>query len=67
MVIIVLLCLAIIVFLLRYNFFRLPKKGLAVLLYHSVTDKKSFTNLDKFSISLEQFEKQIKFLKKNGL
>jgi peptidoglycan/xylan/chitin deacetylase (PgdA/CDA1 family) len=66
MVIILLLCLTIIVFLLRYNFFRLPKKGLVVLLYHSVTDKKSFTNLDKFSISLEQFEKQIKFLKKMG-
>jgi peptidoglycan/xylan/chitin deacetylase (PgdA/CDA1 family) len=64
MVIIALLCLAIIVFLLRYNFFRLPKKGLVVLLYHSVTDKKSFTDLDKFSVSLKQFEKQVKFLKK---
>ncbi|OSS42329.1 Polysaccharide deacetylase [Desulfurella amilsii] len=66
MVIIALLFLAIIVFLLRYNFFRLPKKGLVVLLYHSVTDKKSFTSLDKFSVSISKFEKQIKFLKKMG-
>lgn len=63
---IALLCLVIVVFLLRYNFFRLPKKGLVVLLYHSVSNKKSFTSLDKFNVNLEQFEKQIKFLKKMG-
>lgn len=66
MLAIVFVCLAIIVFLLRYNFFRLPRKGLVVLLYHSVTDKKSFTNLDKFSVSLKQFENHIKFLKLMG-
>ncbi|MGC8501500.1 polysaccharide deacetylase family protein [Desulfurella sp.] len=66
MFLIILLCFVIIIFLLRYNFFRLPKKGIIILLYHSVSSQKSNTSLDKFNISLEKFEKQIKFLKKLG-
>ncbi len=55
-----------IVLMLRYNFFRLPKKGLVILLYHSVDNAKTQTNLDKFTISLDSFEKQVRLLKKLG-
>jgi len=58
--------LVILVFLVRYNFFRLPKKGVLVLLYHRIDDKPVGTDLDKFSISLKTFEKQVERLKKKG-
>ena len=51
-------------FLLRYNFFRVPKKGILVLLYHRIDDKPVGTDLDKFSISKETFEKQVAYLKR---
>lgn len=66
MLFLVLLCCILIAFLLRYNFFRLPKKGIVILLYHSISSQKSNTSLDKFNITLEKFEKQIKFLKRFG-
>ncbi len=37
-----------------------------MLLYHRVSDEKTRTSLDKFSISLETFEKQVEALKKRG-
>ncbi len=64
--IILLFGLGFIAFLLRYNFFRLPKKGIVVLLYHSVDNVKTQTNLDKFTIGLDSFEKQMRLLKKLG-
>ncbi len=54
------------IFLARYNFFRLPKKGILVLLYHRIDDKPTGTSLDKFSIPLKIFEKHIKILRKKG-
>ncbi|AHF97612.1 polysaccharide deacetylase [Desulfurella acetivorans A63] len=66
MFLIILLCFVIIIFLLRYNFFRLPKKGLVILLYHSIDNTNHHTSLDKFTISKETFEKHIKFLRKLG-
>lgn len=66
MLFLVLLGCIFIVFLLRYNFFRLPKKGIVILLYHNISSQKSNTSLDKFSITLEKFENQIKFLKRLG-
>ena len=58
--------LFILAFLARYNFFRPTKKGILVLLYHRIDDKKTHTPLDKFSISLTKFEKQILYLKKKS-
>ena len=58
--------LAFLVFLLRYNFFRPPRKGILVLLYHRVDDKPTGTDLDKFSIPLKTFERQVERLKKKG-
>ncbi len=65
-VIFLLFLFLILVFLLRYNFFRPPRKGILVLLYHRIDDKPTRTDLDKFSISLKTFEKQVKRLKKKG-
>ncbi len=59
----VLLCLA---FLIRFNFFRKPVKGVLVLLYHRIDNKPTGTSLDKFSISSDTFEKQIRLLKRMG-
>ncbi len=56
----------IVIFLLRYNFFRIPKKGLVILLYHSIDNSCYDCNLNKFTIPNSKFEKQIKFLKKLG-
>jgi len=56
----------IVLFLVRYNFFRVPRKGILVLLYHRISDEKTGTSLDKFSISLETFERQVETLKKRG-
>ncbi len=66
MFLIILLCFVIIIFLLRFNFFRLPKKGLVILLYHSIDDTKQNANHGKFTISKETFENHIKFLKRLG-
>ncbi len=57
---------AIVIFLLRYNFFRPSQKGILVLLYHRIDDKPTGTDLDKFSISIDTFEKHVKRLKKKG-
>ncbi|WP_162138541.1 polysaccharide deacetylase family protein [Hippea alviniae] len=54
------------VFLARFNFFRIPKKGILVLLYHRIDDKPTGKSIDKFSISLSRFEEQIKYLKSKG-
>ena len=53
-------------FFLRYNFFRIPKRGILVLLYHRVSDSPTGTSLDKFSISLKTFERQVYTLRKKG-
>ncbi|AEA33064.1 polysaccharide deacetylase family protein [Hippea maritima] len=66
MVFFVLLFLLLVVFLVRYNFFRLPKRGILVLLYHRVDDRPTGTSLDKFSLPLSRFEWQISYLKKKG-
>ncbi len=50
-------------FLIRFNFFRLPRKGIVVLLYHRIDEKLTNSSLDKFSISADVFEKQLKYLK----
>ncbi len=53
-------------FLARFNFFRIPKKGVSVLLYHRISAQPSGTAVDKFSVSPETFEKQIKYLKRKN-
>ncbi len=53
-------------FLARFNFFRFPKKGIAVLLYHRINNMPTKTSLDKFSISPKAFERQLIYLKKMG-
>ncbi|WP_025270754.1 polysaccharide deacetylase family protein [Hippea sp. KM1] len=58
--------LLVVIFLVRYNFFRIPKKGILVLLYHRIDESPTNTSLDKFSISPEEFEKQIAYLRKRG-
>ncbi len=54
------------IFLARYNFFRVPHRGILVLLYHRISDEKTGSSLDKFSISLKSFERQVYTLKKRG-
>ncbi len=66
MIYISLFLLFIVVFLVRFNFFRPPKKGIIVLLYHRIDNKPTGSSLDKFSISENVFEKQMIFLKKRG-
>ncbi len=50
-------------FLARYNFFRPKRKGILVLLYHSLEEKNKGY---KFSVSKKRFEWQLKLLKKRG-
>ncbi len=64
MLVVILLFLLAATFLLRYNFFRQPKNGILVLLYHRIDNKPVGTDLDKFSISNYIFEKQVAYLKK---
>ncbi len=66
MIYLALFFLSIVALLLRFNFYRLPKKGICVLLYHRIDDSPTNTSLDKFSISPSTFEKQVKYLKKKG-
>lgn len=66
MIYLTLFFLSIFALLLRFNFYRLPKKGISVLLYHRIDDSPTNSSLDKFSISPSIFEKQIKYLKKKG-
>jgi len=66
MIYLALFFLGVFAFLLRFNFYRPPKKGIAVLLYHRIDDSLTNTSLDKFSISPLVFEKHIKYLKKKG-
>ncbi len=53
-------------FLARFNFFRIPHKGILILLYHRIGEVSTHTTLDKFSVSKKQFEKQMVMLKKMG-
>ena len=62
----ILFILLLVIFLARFNFFRIPKKGILVLLYHRIDDKPTGKSIDKFSISLNKFEEQIKYLKSKG-
>ncbi len=57
---------AISIFLLRFNFFRKPQKGILVLLYHRISDEKTGYSVDKFSISPQVFKKHLSILKKHG-
>ncbi len=66
MILFIVAFLLIVLFLVRYNFFRIPHRGILVLLYHRVSDEKTRTSLDKFSISLKTFERQVEALKKRG-
>ncbi len=66
MVYIALFFLALIVFLARFNFFRVPKKGVLVLLYHRVSNEKRPSGVGKFAVSPETFRWQLRFLKRMG-
>ncbi len=64
--ILTLIVILLIIFLMRYNFYRIPKKGIVVLLYHSIDNNKYSSGLDKFTVSPNNFEKHVKFIKKMG-
>ncbi len=59
-----LLIIALLAFLARFNFFRPKRKGILILLYHSISEKPD--KRYKFSVSKRMFEWQMKFLKKMG-
>lgn len=66
MIYIIIAAFAILIFLIRFNFFRKPQKGILIMLYHRISDEKTNHPVDKFSISQQVFKKQLSALKKHG-
>lgn len=56
----------ILIFLIRFNFFRKPQKGILILLYHRISDTKTGHSVDKFTVSEQVFKKHLSALKKHG-
>lgn len=50
----------------RWNWWRLPKKGIPILLYHKIGKAPKNSKLKKLWVSKEKFYKQMNFLKSNG-
>lgn len=47
----------------RWNWWRLPKKGVAILMYHKIGNPPAESRLKKLWISPERFERQLEYLK----
>ncbi len=60
------LLIILLAFLLRFNVFRTPRRGVVVLLYHRISSEKVGTPLDKFTVSEARFRKQIEFIERLG-
>lgn len=66
MSIIIFLLFAILVFSARFNFWRMPDKGIPILMYHMVSEKKRGSKINKLRVPPEKFRRQMQFLKENG-
>lgn len=61
-----LLLIAFLAFSARFHWWRFPKKGLPVLMYHHITTREKTHEQYPFTISPAQFERQLELFKKHG-
>ncbi|MFN0117903.1 MAG: polysaccharide deacetylase family protein [Elusimicrobiota bacterium] len=50
----------------RWNWWRIPKKGIPILMYHKIGNAPEGSQLKKLWVSNEKFEAQMEYLKKQG-
>lgn len=65
-IIIIFLLFIFLLFSARFNFWRLPDKGIPILMYHMVSERKQGSKINKLRVSPEKFRRQMQFLKKKG-
>lgn len=65
-IIILVIILLFIAFAARFNFWRLPNKGIPILMYHMVSEKKQGSKINKLRVSPEKFRRQMKYLNEKG-
>lgn len=51
----------------RWNWWRLPKKGVAILMYHKIGEPPPESKLKKLWVSPEKFERQLKYLQNKNI
>lgn len=65
-IIVTIIVIAVIAFSLRWNWWRLPKKGIVVLMYHKVGYPPENSQLKELWVSPEVFAKQVDYLTSHG-
>ncbi|MEW6088056.1 MAG: polysaccharide deacetylase family protein [bacterium] len=64
--IIIIISLLFLAFSARFNFWRLPDKGIPVLMYHMVSREKPGSKINKLRVPPDKFAKQMQFLREKG-